>query len=113
MLATGFSPEKILADLAASDRYADYRQIGVLDRSGLGAASTGGKPQPWSGHLVGENYVAMANSATREAVVHAMAAAFEQHREQELDERQPAAATGSTSTPRAHRSTAERTIPGP
>jgi uncharacterized Ntn-hydrolase superfamily protein len=87
LLAAGFSPEKILADLAASDRYADYRQIGVLDRSGLGAASTGGKPQPWSGHLVGENYVAMANSATREAVVQAMAAAFERHREQELDER--------------------------
>ena len=87
LLELGYSPEKILSELAASDRYADYRQVGVLDRSGLGAASTAGKPQPWSGHLVGENYVAMVNSATSEAVVQALARAFEHHHDQELDER--------------------------
>ena len=64
LLAAGFSPEKILSDLAATDRL-----------------------QPWSGHIVGENYVAMVNSATREVVVQAMARAFEQNSDQELDER--------------------------
>jgi uncharacterized Ntn-hydrolase superfamily protein len=64
LLETGFSPDKILADLTASDQHPDYRQIGVLDRAGNPAASTGGKAHPWSGHIVGENFVAMVNSAT-------------------------------------------------
>src|SRR5262249_11652084 len=59
LLAHGFSPEKVLAALASSDRFADYRQVGVVDRYGLAAASTGGKPVPWSGHQVGDNYVSM------------------------------------------------------
>jgi len=64
LLEMGFSPDRIIGDLAASDRYPEYRQIGVLDRTGAAAASTGNKAHPWSGHIVGENYVAMVNSAS-------------------------------------------------
>jgi uncharacterized Ntn-hydrolase superfamily protein len=87
LLETGFSPDKIVADLAASDRYHEYRQVGALDRAGAGAASTGGKAQPWSGHIVGDNHVAMANSASSEAVLRAMAEAFTRSRGEDLDER--------------------------
>jgi uncharacterized Ntn-hydrolase superfamily protein len=87
LLETGFSHARVLAELAANDAYPDYRQVGVLDPSGLGAASTGSKPHPWSGHLVGPNYVAMVNSATSEKVLRAMAKTFEESPNQELDER--------------------------
>src|SRR4029077_15168128 len=87
LLETGFSPEKILADLTASDRHSDYRQIGVLDRAGNPAASTGGKAHPWSGHIVGENFVAMVNSATSERVLQALARTFQQSADLDLDER--------------------------
>jgi uncharacterized Ntn-hydrolase superfamily protein len=87
LLETGFSPEKIIADLAVSDSHPDYRQVGVLDRAGNAAASTGGKAHPWSGHLIGENFVGMVNSATSERVLQAMAKTFQQYEDLELDER--------------------------
>jgi uncharacterized Ntn-hydrolase superfamily protein len=87
LLEMGFSPDKILTELETSDPYPEYRQIGVLDRSGLGAAFSGQKSNPWSGHVVGENFVAMGNSVTSDKVVSAMGTAFEKHADQELDER--------------------------
>jgi len=87
LLETGFSPEKIINDLAASDRYSAYRQVGVLDRDGATAASTGDQAAPWSGHVVGENHLAMVNSASSEAVLRRMAEAFERSKDQDLDER--------------------------
>lgn len=87
LLEAGFSPDKIIVDLAANDRYPNYRQIGVLDRAGNSAASTGSKAHPWSGHLSGENFVAMVNSATSERVLQAMAKTFQQFENLELDER--------------------------
>ena len=87
LLEMGYASDKIIADLAASDRYPEYRQVGVLERTGAGAASTGSKAQPWSGHIVGENHVAMVNSASSEAVLQAMADAFTRAPDEELDER--------------------------
>ena len=87
LLEMGYASDKIIADLAASDRYPEYRQVGVLERTGAGAASTGSKAQPWSGHIVGENHVAMVNSASSEAVLQAMAVAFTRAQDEELDER--------------------------
>lgn len=87
LLEMGFSANKIVTDLAASDRYPEYRQVGVLDRTGAAAATTGTKAHPWSGHLVGENYVAMVNSASSEAVLRHMADAFVRSPDEELDVR--------------------------
>jgi uncharacterized Ntn-hydrolase superfamily protein len=62
LLETGQSPQRVIAELEASDPYPEYRQIGVLAANGASAASTGPKPVPWSGHVVGPNFVAMGNS---------------------------------------------------
>ena len=103
----GFSPGRILSELETSDPYPEYRQIGVLDRSGLGAASSGQKSNPWSGHVVGENFVAMGNSVVSEKVVSAMAAAFERDHDQELDEERQRA-DGNHDSPRTTPHTTSR-----
>lgn len=77
LLAKGFTPRRVLDELAANDPDVDYRQIAVIDREGRVAAFSGAKNRGYSGHEVGEGYVAMGNVLAGHHVVEAMAKGYE------------------------------------
>ena len=61
LLAQGCTPQHILSKLAAMDPDFEYRQIGILDRSGSVVAHTGKAIGQWAGHLTGDGYAAYGN----------------------------------------------------
>jgi len=61
LLTLGFSPEKVMAQIAESDAGYAYRQIGIVDRHGRVAVHTGELAKAHKGALVGEGYVIMGN----------------------------------------------------
>lgn len=77
LLAQGFSPARALNELAANDPDFAYRQIAVIDRNGQAVAYSGPKTRGWSGHKIGDGYVAMGNVLAGTKVVDAIAAAYE------------------------------------
>ena len=87
LLANGFPAAQALEQLKAADPNIDFRQIGLLDRFGRGAAFTGTKTRPWTGHLIGSDYVVLGNVLAGEAVIRAMAEAFERSPDAALAER--------------------------
>lgn len=87
LLETGYSAEKALELVAASDRYPAYHQIGIIDRDGNSAACTGASNKDWAGHKTGKNFVAMGNYLTSSRTVEAIATSFESTGGLELDER--------------------------
>src|SRR5260370_1225681 len=76
LLAQGFTAGPVLAQLTSNDPYFDYRQIGVIDRSGTAVAHTGPRTRGWSGHVTGENFVAFGNGLVGPGVADAIAAGF-------------------------------------
>lgn len=66
----------VLEHLKSDDPDFEYRQIGVVDRDGRSAAYTGPGTRGWSGHVLGENYVATGNGLVGPGVVEAIAAGF-------------------------------------
>ena len=87
LLRTGFSAPEVIQELATSDQYYDYRQVGVADRDGGVAVHTGAETTSWAGHVVGDGFVTMGNCLAGEHVVHAMANAFSTSEEEDLEER--------------------------
>jgi uncharacterized Ntn-hydrolase superfamily protein len=70
-----------------NDAYAEYRQIGVIDRSGMAVAHTGPHTRGWSGHVVGENYVAFGNGLVGPEVADAIAKGFLAEPDADLEHR--------------------------
>ena len=87
LLAQGFTAQSVLQQLMENDRYADYRQIGVIDRSGMAVAHTGPHTRGWSGHVVGENYVAFGNGLVGPEVADAIANGFMAEPDADLEHR--------------------------
>ncbi len=87
LLQLGYSAKKVLAELADSDPGIEGRQLAVVDADGNAAARTGADNRDWKGHHVGSGYVAMGNRIVGEAVVTAIARAFEDSADQPLHER--------------------------
>jgi uncharacterized Ntn-hydrolase superfamily protein len=79
LLEQGFGPARVLDELAANDPDFAYRQIAVIDRTGAAVAYSGPKTRGWSGHKVGEGYVAMGNVLAGPKVVDAIAKAYEDY----------------------------------
>jgi len=77
LLSQGFTARSVLQQLLDNDHHAEYRQIGVIDRSGMAAAHTGPRTRGWSGHVAGENYVAFGNGLVGPEVAEAIAAGFQ------------------------------------
>jgi uncharacterized Ntn-hydrolase superfamily protein len=77
LLAQGFTPGRVLEELAANDPDIAYRQIAVIDRDGQAVAYSGPKNRGYSGHKIGEGYVAMGNVLAGHHVVEAIAKAYE------------------------------------
>jgi uncharacterized Ntn-hydrolase superfamily protein len=87
LLAKGFTPAHVLDELAANDPDFEYRQIAVIDRGGSTAAYSGPKTRGYSGHKVGDGYVAMGNGLAGHHVVEAIAAGYEAHSGESFERR--------------------------
>jgi uncharacterized Ntn-hydrolase superfamily protein len=87
LLAQGFTPAHVLGELAANDPDVEYRQIAVIDREGRVAAYSGPKNRGYSGHQVGEGYVAMGNVLAGHHVVEAIAAGYEADQSETFERR--------------------------
>jgi uncharacterized Ntn-hydrolase superfamily protein len=87
LLQMGFKAPAVIEELARLDPYAEYRQLGVIDDDGLGAARTGKMNRDWAGHRVGDNYIVLGNVLMGEHVIDAMEKAFLADPDEDLEER--------------------------
>jgi uncharacterized Ntn-hydrolase superfamily protein len=87
LLEMGYSPVNTIDELRANDPHFEYRQVGIVDKDGRAVAHTGANTRPWTGHVVGDGYAAFGNNLDGEHVVQAMAVAFEDTEERDLDDR--------------------------
>ena len=87
LLELGFSPQKVVAELSETDSFYEYRQVAVMDPDGASAVHSGAKSGDWTGHRIGEGYIAMGNCLDGEHVVDAMAEAFEGAADEQVEER--------------------------
>lgn len=76
LLGAGRLPEEVISELRRLDAEFEYRQIGVLDRSGSAAAHSGKRIRQWAGHVIGDGVIAMGNGLAGGGVIEAMAGAF-------------------------------------
>ncbi len=86
-LEEGVAMADVVARMQAADPHFDFRQVGLMRRSGEGFALTGSNARPWAGHRVGDGYVMMGNVLAGPEVVDAMAAAFTEAVAEPLAER--------------------------
>jgi uncharacterized Ntn-hydrolase superfamily protein len=77
LLREGLSASEVVERLVADDDDRDGRQLGVVDRSGVGAAWTGSACLDWAGHRTGQCYSAQGNILVSAATVDALAETFE------------------------------------
>jgi uncharacterized Ntn-hydrolase superfamily protein len=87
LLAQGFTPNHVLADLVADDPNHEYRQIGIIDRVGNIAVRSGAELRPWCGQVIGDSFVALGDMLSGQSVLDAMVAAFLSNPDAELEER--------------------------
>lgn len=76
-LDAGLSMADVETAMQQADANYDYRQVGIMRRSGESYVRTGPQARPWGGHIVGDDFIAMGNVLVGERVVQAMANAFE------------------------------------
>jgi uncharacterized Ntn-hydrolase superfamily protein len=76
-LTRGAAPEEALERVLAEDEGRETRQLGVVTADGRAAAFTGAECNEWAGHRAGAGYAVQGNILAGEAVVDAMAHAFE------------------------------------
>lgn len=78
LLKTGLNAQQTLNTLLQTDDGREYRQVGIVDASGMTAAHSGAKNIEAAGHQVGKHFAVQANLMANDQVWPAMAAAFEQ-----------------------------------
>lgn len=83
LLANGSTPEQTVRLLTETDEGRDSRQLGIVDAKGRAASHTGAKCNAWAGHIVRPNFAVHGNILAGEAVVKAMAAAYEKAQQTE------------------------------
>jgi len=77
LLAQGLTAVDVVRRLTGSDERRSHRQVGAVDARGGAAAWTGEDCFPWAGHVTGPGFSCQGNILTGEAVVRAIAEAFE------------------------------------
>jgi uncharacterized Ntn-hydrolase superfamily protein len=77
LLGAGLSSEQALEILLAGDEGREDRQVGVIDTRGRAVNFTGARCLDWAGGVTGPGYACQGNILASEAVVAAMADAFE------------------------------------
>jgi uncharacterized Ntn-hydrolase superfamily protein len=76
LLKLGYSAQRTLYEIAASDPNIERRQLCVIDRDGNAVARTGSKNTVWSGAVVEKNLVSMGNNLKSERTAGDMAKAY-------------------------------------
>lgn len=76
LLVQGLTPACVMQVLEANDPDHEYRQIAILDRDGKGVAHTGSGTRPWSGHRIGDGFVAFGNVLAGPQVIEGIVAGF-------------------------------------
>lgn len=87
LLRLGYSAQRALDEIAASDPHIEWRQVCVIDRDGNATARTGARNTDWSGAIVQRNLVAMGNNLTSSETVGAMARSWASSAEGTLEDR--------------------------
>ena len=87
LLKLGYSAQRVIDEIAASDPHIEMRQICVIDRDGNAVARTGARNTHYSGALVRKNLVAMGNNLFSERTVSAMGEAWDANENLELEDR--------------------------
>lgn len=81
LLESGQKPAQVIERLTRADERREIRQVGVIDAKGRAASFTGKECLAWAGHIVGTNFAVQGNILVGEAVVRAMAEAYESARQ--------------------------------
>ena len=76
-----------MSELRVDDPQFNYRQVGIVNAENVISVHTGSNTRPWAGHLTGQGFIVMGNVLAGENVLQAMAEAFEQKEQVDLDER--------------------------
>ena len=87
LFGQGHPAEQVLDLLRGADPDFEYRQVALIDRRGDAACHTGTKTRQWCGHRIGDGFVALGNVLKGEAVLAAMAEAYQASGRLELAER--------------------------
>lgn len=82
LMRAGNAPVEIRNRLTKADSERDLRQFLLIDAKGNTATHTGDRCLDWAGHREGKHYAVAGNILAGEAVVNAMADAFEKARSQ-------------------------------
>ena len=77
-LARGATPEDALTRVLADDPGRETRQLGIVTADGRAAAFTGTSCNEWAGHRTGPGFAVQGNILAGEAVVEAMAHAYQE-----------------------------------
>jgi uncharacterized Ntn-hydrolase superfamily protein len=78
LLKKGKSPKEVVDELIAGDEGRDFRQLAVLDATGMTASYTGKKCIDGAGNIAGVNYSVQANLMQNDKVWGAMEIAFKE-----------------------------------
>jgi len=77
MLEAGMSPQQVMDSLTRSDEMRARRQAGIINAKGNAVTYTGDSCLAWAGGKTGQYYACQGNILVSQAVVEAMAAAYE------------------------------------
>ncbi len=77
LLRQKIEPQVVIQRLTRSDAQREQRQVGIVDARGRSATFTGKNCLRWAGGIAGKHFAAQGNILTGEAVVQAMARAFQ------------------------------------
>ncbi len=91
LLRLGYSAQKTIDEIAASDPHIEWRQISVIDRDGNAVARTGAENKDWSGAFCEPGMVAMGNGLISERTASAMRDVYRATAGQALQDRLMAA----------------------
>ncbi|MDH3700067.1 MAG: DUF1028 domain-containing protein [Alphaproteobacteria bacterium] len=75
-LEMGYKAPNVIEALVASDPYAEYRQLGVIDDDGFIAARNGTMNRDYAGFHIGDNHIALGNVLVGEHVLDAIESGF-------------------------------------
>jgi uncharacterized Ntn-hydrolase superfamily protein len=76
LMAAGKTAERALQGLLKTDEHPEWRQVGMIDAKGNRAAHTGKQCIREAGHVIGEDFIVMANLMEKNTVWKAMADAY-------------------------------------
>ena len=76
LMAAGKTAEQALKGLLETDDHPEWRQVGMIDARGKRAAHTGNHCIREAGHVIGDDFIVMANLMEKNTVWQAMAEAY-------------------------------------